>query len=128
MVGDWILLADIRPPSKVLYWALSGHLNAARGDSIVYPTQDDLAAMLGYSEGRKIRQYLDELVAIGAVEVARSPRNARRHVYTVHESPPPGYAGMESLREFYAARHAEYLAMVAAAHAAEAEADTAEAV
>lgn len=106
-VGDWVLLAPIRPSAKTLYWALSAHINTTRDDTIVWPTQDMLAEVLGLSRGDKVKTYMDELVAIDAVHI-RKARYAgglrERSMYTVHQSPPEGYEGLESLREFYVAR------------------------
>ncbi|WP_040793245.1 hypothetical protein [Nocardia paucivorans] len=110
-VGDWVLLAPIRPQARLLYWALSAHINSSREDTAVWPTQDVLAEMLGYSDGRKVRPLLAELEAIDAITIRKSRRlvgglRRERSIYVVHQSPPEGYEGHESLRDFYAARKA----------------------
>ena len=112
-VGDWVMLANIRHASKVLYWALSAHINSGRrreGDTDVWPTQEALAQMLGYSRADKVRPLLEELVAIDAIEIQKVPvpkgGNRERSIYTVHQTPPPGFVGLESLAEFHAARRA----------------------
>lgn len=110
-VGDWVMLASIRHPAKVLYWALSAHINSSRDDSVVWPTQDALAEMLGFSRRDKIKPFLDELVAIDAISIKKTGRyvgglRRERSVYVVNQSPPIEYAGLESLRDFYTARKA----------------------
>ncbi|MFI6029408.1 hypothetical protein [Amycolatopsis magusensis] len=107
-LGDWVLLAPIRNQAKVLYWALSAHINTTRGDTEVWPTQDMLAEMLGFSEGRKIRPFLAELQAIDAIAIRKARRYAgkmrTRNIYIVHQSPPEEYKDLVSLGNFYEAR------------------------
>lgn len=109
-VGDWVLLAAVRAPAKTLYWALSAHINASRDDTVVWPTQDMLAEILGLRRGDKVKTYLDELVNINAVEVRKSRRYStgmrERSTYIVHQSPPSGFTGLGSLQEFYTERKA----------------------
>ncbi|WP_067574451.1 hypothetical protein [Nocardia acidivorans] len=118
MLGDWVMLAlqvkKVRHPALSLYWALVAHVNANRakkGDRKVWPTQKTLAKMLGYSEGKKIKPYLDELVAIDAIEILTKPVPGGgfrvQSTYVIHKSPPPDYDGMESLQDFYNALKAE---------------------
>ncbi|MGW4125603.1 hypothetical protein [Nocardia sp. NPDC004711] len=132
MLGDWVMLAlqanKVRHPALSLYWALCAHLNANRakkGDRKVWPTQDTLAEMLGYSEGKKIKPYLRELVAINAIEIITEPvpgGGYRVHsYYVIHKSPPPDYDGPESLQDFYDDLKARQEAARAAAEAAAAE-------
>ena len=76
-LGDWVMLAPVsvvRHAAKVLYWSLSAHLTVKQDDDTpadlhVNPTLEMLAAMLGYSSGRKLLPYLDDLVALGAIDV-----------------------------------------------------------
>lgn len=116
-VGDWILLAPISKQAKLLYWALAAHLSTTRGDKNVWPTQAMLAEILDFApikddpaelrDGRKIRPFLKELVAIGAIEIRKVRSRGRmreRSIYTVHDTPPPGYDNTKSLQEFYAGR------------------------
>ena len=108
-VGDWVMLAKIRQPAKVLYWALSAHINNDRrrdGDTEVWPTQEQLAEMLGYSRADKIRPFLADLVAIDAIEIRKEPvaggGNREKSIYTVHQTPPAGWTGFETLARFHA--------------------------
>lgn len=132
-LGDWVALAPIRPAAKALYWILSAHINVSRDDTAVWPTQDALAEMMGFSEGRKIRPYLDELVAIDAIAVKKSPPRyvgglrRTRSVYVIKQQPPQGYEGLESLHAFYAARKARIEAAQAEQNAAETDPETPEA-
>jgi hypothetical protein len=106
-LGDWVLLSPIRNQAKVLYWALSAHINTTRADTEVWPTQDMLAELLQLSEGRKIRPFLKELEAIDAIEVRKVRYNGgmrTRNIYVVNQSPPLGFEGPEKMSEFYAAR------------------------
>lgn len=129
MLGDWVMLAlgpqGLRHPALSLYWALCAHLNRNRGDRKVWPTQDTLAEMLGYSEGNKIAPYLRELVAIGALEIIKKPVRGGggrvRCLYVIHKTPPPDYDGFECLDDFYADRAARQAADRAAAMTAEQE-------
>lgn len=117
-VGDWILLANISRNAQLLYWALKAHVNTTRGDNEVWPTQATLAELLDFApvkgdlaelrDGRKIRPFLKELVAIEAITIRkiRSPDGMReRSLYEVHETPPPEYDGITSLKQFYAKRN-----------------------
>lgn len=106
-LGDWVLLAPIRNQAKVLYWALSAHINVSRDDTEVWPTQDMLAELLQLSDGRKIRPYLKELEAIDAVKIRKVRYNGSmrtRNIYVVHQSPPQEFEGQEKLADFYKER------------------------
>lgn len=112
-LGDWVMLAPtgvVRHAAKVLYWALSAHLTVRQDDDApaelqVNPTLEMLAVMLGYSRRDKLLPYLDDLVALGAIEVDSElvvgEGNRRRNTYTIHQSPPDEYEHHESLGEFY---------------------------
>lgn len=119
-VGDWILLADIPQQAKTLYWALAAHINVTADaghpapwtiPKKVWPTRDTLAGFLGMSRGDKIKPYLDALEELGALRivVTRNPDNPmrQRSTYWVRQQPPPGYAGLRSLTDFYAARRTD---------------------
>lgn len=137
-VGDWILLAPISKQAKLLYWALKAHVNTSRGDSKAWPSQDMLAELLGFApikdddaqrrDGRKIRPYLKELQAIGAIEAKPGRRYAgqmrQRTVYLIHEEPPPDYEGMTRLDQFHKSRKLR-IAKAEAAKRARDEADKA---
>lgn len=115
-LGDWVMLAPtsiVRHPAKVLYWALSAHLTVRQdgegtpAELRVNPTLEMLAELLGYSRKDKLLPYLDDLVALGAIEVDTElvvgEGNRRRNTYTIHQSPPEEYEHYESLGEFYRA-------------------------
>lgn len=115
-LGDWVMLAPpaiVRHAAKVLYWSLSAHLTVKQDDEDtppelrVNPTLEMLAAMLGYSNWRKLAPYLKDLEDLGAIEVATElvpgEGNRRRNSYTIHQSPPEDYEHHESLGEFYRA-------------------------
>lgn len=115
-LGDWVMLAPtsiVRHAAKVLYWALSAHLNVKQSedgtgpDPQVNPTLEMLAQMLGYSRKDKLLPYIDDLVVLGAIEVSSDlvpgEGNRRRNTYTIHQSPPEEYEHHESLGEFYRA-------------------------
>lgn len=114
-LGDWVLLSSISNPAKVLFWALSAHLNTQRakdGDREVWPSQTTLADLLGLAGKKRnetVARYVKELVAIEAVEVRRQQRGMkRRNVYVVHETPPAEYAGPRSTGDWYQQRLAEH--------------------
>ena len=86
-VADWVLLSNISRTAKLLYWALSAHLNTESGSRKAWPSQDALAELLGYSEGRKIRKFLQELVRIGALRIPKPEdpdQNPADHYYYVN--------------------------------------------
>jgi len=104
-LGHWVALSGVSAGALALYWMLALHLNRTRGDRYVWPTTDILAHMLGYSRGDKIKRFVDELIAIGAIRVisvpdVRGPQ--KRNVYRLRRTPPEGYTGLVSLKEFYA--------------------------
>ncbi|MGA5670047.1 hypothetical protein ACPCTG_31770 [Streptomyces pseudogriseolus] len=104
-LGHWVALSGVSAGALALYWMLALHLNRTRGDRYVWPTTDILAHMLGYSRGDKIKRFIDELVAIGAVTVISVPDlrgPQKRNVYRLRRTPPEGYKGLVSLKEFYA--------------------------
>lgn len=103
-MGHWVALSGVSPGALALYWMLAMHLNRTRGDRYVWPTTDILAHMLGYSRGDKIKRFVDELVAIGAVRVISVPDlkgPQKRNVYRLRRNPPDGYVGVVSLGQFY---------------------------
>ncbi|MEV5915739.1 hypothetical protein AB0M00_43515 [Streptomyces chartreusis] len=103
-LGHWVALSGVSAGAMALYWMLAMHLNRTRGDRYVWPTTDILAHMLGYSRGDKIKRFVDELVAIGAIRVISVPDlkgPQKRNVYRLRRNPPDGYAGLVSLGQFY---------------------------
>ncbi|MGA4803586.1 hypothetical protein [Streptomyces lavendulocolor] len=79
-----------------LYDLYNAHVNRNRGDLVVWPTLDDLAAMMGLSRGAKVTPYMRELEAGGAVAVetvTKTGGKGRRYIVTLKVHPPAGYAG-----------------------------------
>jgi hypothetical protein len=104
-LGHWVALSGVSAGALALYWMLALHLNRTRGDRYVWPTTDILAHMLGYSRGDKIKRFVDELISIGAIRVISVPDlrgPQKRNVYRLRRTPPEGYTGLVSLKEFYA--------------------------
>lgn len=104
MAPDWILLAPVTRDAKILYWALAAHISQSRDDSDVWPTQDQLATLLGYTASKVIRERIKELLEIGAIEkrTIRTHGGMRqRTIYTVHQTPPEQWDSPESLKGFY---------------------------
>lgn len=103
-LGHWVALSGVSAGAMALYWMLAMHLNRTRGDRYVWPTTAVLAHMMGYSRGDKIKRFVDELVAIGAIRVITVPDlrgPQKRNVYRLRRNPPEGYAGPVSLGAFY---------------------------
>ncbi len=101
---DWITLSGASPTAVHIYAILAAHVNQRRGDGTSWPTQETLAAMVGYSRGDKVKPFIDELRTLGAVDVEYMKVMPRRCIYTVHETPLPGYAGPMTVAEWYATR------------------------
>lgn len=98
-IQDWVGLANISPQAHSLYVKLRMHVNATRGDNRAWPGKERLAMMMGVARGDYIDKWLDEITAIGAVEVVKEGM-PRRNVYIVHALPPPGYEGPTTLKEW----------------------------
>lgn len=105
-LGDWVALSGISGHAKALYWHLAMHVNQLRGDRDVWPSKATLADMMGYKKPSALDRYMDELAAIGAIEVTaqRSGKFRSRNRYTVHQTPPDGWAGVVSLADYYSSR------------------------
>ncbi|GGM14131.1 hypothetical protein [Micromonospora yangpuensis] len=99
-VHDWVALSGVSPTAIALYVVLRMHVNRERGDHMVKTSMLTLAVLMGMSRGDKIKPYLDELVAIGAVDVDRGGLH-RRNTYVVHQLPPLGYPGKITLKSWY---------------------------
>ncbi|MGW3971133.1 helix-turn-helix domain-containing protein [Streptomyces ardesiacus] len=104
---QWALLwTDVSDAAYRAYSLLLAHVNAERGDGLVWPTQANLATMLGKHPNSVSRVITKELARLGLVDVEKVPYGAnkmrRRNVYTVHEEPPADWQGWASIREFYA--------------------------
>lgn len=110
-LGHWVALSGVSPAALGLYWMLAMHLNMTRKDRYVWPTTTILAHMLGYSRYDKIKKFIDELVAVGAIVVISVPDGKgpqRRNVYRLRRTPPEGYTGLVSLTSFYALLYEAY--------------------
>ena len=107
MLPDWVLLSDVLPGAKTLYWALYVHVNQDRArhedDRSVWPGQKKLLEISGVKSRTTLRKYLKELHKIGAVEwkTDRNPYNPLRSqtVYVVHDEPEDGYTGPACLSD-----------------------------
>ncbi|MFI6658111.1 hypothetical protein ACIBL8_21610 [Streptomyces sp. NPDC050523] len=104
MVSDWVLLSGATSDARTLYWGLSAHINVTRDDTEVWPGLVTLARMLHLKKPEQVARYMLELEVIGAVDVIRSVAGLnRRNRYVVHQTPPAGYTGMQSLGQWYGA-------------------------
>ncbi|MFF9345323.1 hypothetical protein ACF1CG_36890 [Streptomyces sp. NPDC014773] len=104
---QWALL--MLPLSDAGYRAYSlllAHVNTQRDDTVVWPHQKSLAAMLGKRPEAVSRVITKELKPLGLVDVEPvrygANRSRQRNIYTVHEEPPEGWEGHASLSEWYA--------------------------
>jgi hypothetical protein len=103
-IGDWVLLSGASPRAVHLYCVLSMHLNASRGDRMVWPSRKSLAKIMGLTRPQSVDGPMRELVKLDAIEVIRRRREDggnERSKYIIHETPPDDYEGLVSLSEFY---------------------------
>jgi hypothetical protein len=98
---DWVALSGVSPEAHSLHTKLAMHMNRDRGDALVWPGADTLAAMMGVSRGDKVTKWLAELVEIDAIEIRRVGM-PRRNLYVVNTVPAAGYAGPTTLKQWYA--------------------------
>lgn len=98
---DWVSLSGVSPSAHSLHTKLAMHVSHNRGDALVWPGTDSLAALMGVARGDKVTKWLAELVAIEAIEIRRVGM-PRRNIYIVHFLPPAGYAGPTTLQDWYA--------------------------
>jgi hypothetical protein len=104
-VGHWLLLSGVSSRAIHVYGLLQMHVNAERRNGRAWPSQGTLAAMVGIKKYDQIGKAITELVDVGAVEVEVEPTATGRHnTYTVHTTPPPGFAGPETRDAWYDAR------------------------
>ncbi|MFG2775315.1 hypothetical protein [Streptomyces sp. NPDC048350] len=102
MVGDWVLLCGASTDARTLYWSLSSHINVTRDDTEVWPGLVTLARLLQLKKPEQVARYMLELEVIGAVDVMRSQAGlVRRNRYVIHQTPPAGYSGAQSLGQWY---------------------------
>ncbi len=101
-VGDWVLLSGADNDARTLYWAFVAHVNVSRDDNEVWPGLVSLARILGLKKPEGASKYLLQLEVIGAVEVIRSTSGlVSRNRYIVHQTPPRGYRGPQSMSAWY---------------------------
>ncbi|MFF4726418.1 hypothetical protein ACFY3M_13905 [Streptomyces mirabilis] len=97
-------------PANRLYDLYNAHVNRDRGDSVVWPTLDDLAKMMGLSRGDKVTPYMRELETGGAVEVqtvTKTGGKGRRYIITLKVHPPAGFTGPLQTSDWYDAARAD---------------------
>lgn len=101
MLPDWVALSGISARAQALYWQLALHLNRRRGDRIVFPSRQNLANRLGFTQPRTIDRYLTELIQVGAIDKHTTRTSARRsrNFYVLHLEPRPGYPRPRSLAD-----------------------------
>lgn len=102
---DWVVL-NFSAPAVKIYMSLRMRLNKRRNGKRVWPGTASLAVLLDLNRGRSelprtdsISPYLAELEKGGAINIRRE-RLPRRNVYVVHDTPPPGFTGPESIYEW----------------------------
>ncbi|RPE26605.1 hypothetical protein [Kitasatospora cineracea] len=105
-LGDWVRLSGVEDGAASLYWDMGMHINtgrAAEGDTEVWPGLRTLSRLAGLKKPEAVVPRMLQLEVIGAVEVIRSTTGlVRRNRYVLHQTPPPGYAGVRSIGDWYA--------------------------
>lgn len=106
-VPVWVLLSGVSGQAYKTYALLAEHINARQpGRRIACPKQKAIARVLGLKKPSHVAKYTGELEDLGAVRVEeyRYANGMRRgYRYHVRFNPPPGYAGLVSLSQFYEA-------------------------
>jgi hypothetical protein len=109
-VPDWVTLhPDLDPQAKALYNTIAAHVNVGRGDDEAWPTRLMLAEMLGFSREQSVDRYIRQLEEAGAIDTDRDyrrPNGAKGILYIVHQTPPDGYEGPQTLTAWYKRRRA----------------------
>lgn len=120
MVPDWVTLYPgskahhqyagkvLSATAKAVYNVLAMHVNVSRGDSACWPSRKTIAQILGFSREQSVDQYLDQLDEADAIdrEPITRPNGAKGVRYIVHQTPPEGYEGEQSVGEHYKHRRA----------------------
>jgi hypothetical protein len=121
LVPDWITLYPgtdkspmyrgkiLSPQAKAVYNVLAMHVNVDRGDGTCWPSRKTIASILGFSREQSVDPYLDQLDEADAIDrqpITR-PNGALGVRYIVHQTPPPGYDGEQSISEHYKRRREE---------------------
>ncbi|MGW0763453.1 helix-turn-helix domain-containing protein [Streptomyces sp. NPDC002814] len=115
LVPDWVTLYPaskshpmyegkiLSPTAKAVYAVLAMHVNVSRGDSACWPSRKTIAQILGFSREQSVDQYLDQLDEADAID--REPitraNGAKGVRYIVHQTPPDGFEGEQSVGEHY---------------------------
>ncbi len=90
-VHDWVGLAPgVEPAAHSLYVKLKMFLNVDRGDSVCWPGKDTLAELMGFARADSLDRYLDQLRAVGAIDVEILGVPGRCY-YTLHDEPAEAY-------------------------------------
>ncbi|MGW7702551.1 hypothetical protein ACWGKU_29470, partial [Kitasatospora sp. NPDC054768] len=101
-VGDWVLLSGADNDARTLYWGMVAHVNVSRDDNEVWPGLTSLARILQLKKPEGVSKYMLQLEVLGAVEVIRSTSGlVSRNRYIVHQTPPRGYRGPQSMAAWY---------------------------
>ncbi len=106
-VPDWITLHEgLDPQAKALYAVLAMHVNVSSKDDVAWPTRLTQAEILGWSREQSVDKYLDQLDVADAIDREAFTRDsgARGVRYYVHQTPPPGYEGPATIKEWYRRR------------------------
>jgi hypothetical protein len=124
MIPDWVTLYAgsksapnyqghiLSPQAKAIYNVLAMHVNVQKGDDACWPSRKTIATMLGFTREQSVDPYLDQLDEVDAIdrEPMTRPNGAKGVRYIVHQTPPPGYTGDQSVGEYYARRRKELAA------------------
>ncbi|MGW0562971.1 hypothetical protein ACWDZ4_20685 [Streptomyces sp. NPDC003016] len=108
-VPDWITLHDdLEPQAKAVYNVLAMHVNVQKNDGAAWPSRKMIAEMLGWSREQSPDKYINQLEAAGAIDSEPFTRSngAKGKRYYVHQTPPPGFTGPQTLKEWYERRRA----------------------
>ena len=108
IVPDWITVSGISNGAHSLYVKLAMHVNQVSGDQLVWPSQDRLAALMGFNRADSVRPYLTELERIGAIDVYKVGMPAKT-VYVVNKIPADGHCVVSGypLNEPHCGRHGD---------------------
>jgi hypothetical protein len=106
-----LLMLSLSDAGYRAYSLLLAHVNTERDDTVVWPHQKSLAAMLGKRPEAVSRVINKELKPLGLVDVEPvrygANKSRQRNIYTVHEEPPEGWEGCASISEWYATNRPE---------------------
>ncbi|MFF0754426.1 helix-turn-helix domain-containing protein [Streptomyces sp. NPDC004267] len=115
MVPDWVTLFPgnkehprydgkiLSPTAKAVYAVLAMHVNVSRDNNVCWPSRKSIAQILGFKREQTIDPYLKELDEADAID--RKPmmrqNGAKGYLYVVHQTPPEGYKGEQTISEHY---------------------------